>query len=168
MKKRIASAISMGMALIPLNIMGAANPASVFCEKRGGRSILVKSSKGDYGICLLKSGIAMEEWEYYESDSLMPDVRPVKERAEVYTRNLIIYYDSTVGKKELLRAADRYGAKVVHQYNNLNGIAVSIPEGKDMNKAISYFQKVKGVLSVNRDQILHLDTQPDIQLEQIK
>ena len=53
----------------PAPTVGMANPASVYCEKQGGKSIIVKSSKGDYGVCMLKDGTAMEEWEYYRQNN---------------------------------------------------------------------------------------------------
>lgn len=43
-----------------------ANPASVYCEKQGGKSIIVKGSKGEYGVCQLRDGTTVEEWEYYK------------------------------------------------------------------------------------------------------
>ena len=46
-----------------------ANPASVYCEEKGGESILVRSKKGDFGICRFKDGTAMEEWEYYRENN---------------------------------------------------------------------------------------------------
>lgn len=49
--------------------IGMANPASVYCEKQGGESILVKSQKGDFGVCKLKDGTAREEWEYYRENN---------------------------------------------------------------------------------------------------
>lgn len=48
---------------------GTANPASVYCEEHGGESILVKSKKGDFGICRFKDGTAMKEWEYYRENN---------------------------------------------------------------------------------------------------
>lgn len=37
----------------PAKVTGA-NPASQFCVDKGGKSIIVKSGKGDYGVCMLK------------------------------------------------------------------------------------------------------------------
>ena len=48
--------------------VGAGNPASVFCGEKGGESIIVKSKKGDFGICRFKDGTAVEEWEYYKDN----------------------------------------------------------------------------------------------------
>ena len=49
--------------------VGMANPASVYCVEQGGESILVKSKKGDFGVCRLKDGTAVEEWEYYRENN---------------------------------------------------------------------------------------------------
>ena len=49
--------------------VGMANPASVYFVEQGGESILVKSKKGDFGVCRLKDGTAVEEWEYYRENN---------------------------------------------------------------------------------------------------
>lgn len=49
--------------------VGMANPASVYCVEQGGESILVNSKKGDFGVCRLKDGTAVEEWEYYRENN---------------------------------------------------------------------------------------------------
>lgn len=72
---------------------------------------------------------------------------------------LIIWYDSSKKsyKKHLLKAVRSYKAEIIYDYKSFNGIAIKIPNGADINDAIKYFQKVKGVLCVNRDRIMHLD-----------
>ena len=50
-------------------MIGMSNPASVDCVEQGGESILVRSKKGDFGICKLKDGTAVEEWEYYRENN---------------------------------------------------------------------------------------------------
>ena len=50
-------------------VIGMPNPASVYCVEQGGESILVRSKKGDFGICKLKDGTAVEEWEYYRENN---------------------------------------------------------------------------------------------------
>lgn len=70
-----------------------------------------------------------------------------KEDSEV----LVIFYDVEIGKKPLLKAIEDYGAKINYQYNSIKGIAISVPKDK-INDAISYFEKVKGVLAVNKNE----------------
>ena len=41
----------------PAPTVGMANPASVYCEK------------GEYGVCQLKDGTTIEEWEYYRQNN---------------------------------------------------------------------------------------------------
>ena len=50
-------------------VIGMSNPASVYCVEQGGESILVRSKKGDFGVCRLKDGTAVEEWEYYRENN---------------------------------------------------------------------------------------------------
>ena len=72
-------------------------------------------------------------------------------------RNLIILYDPEVGKEPLKKAFADYGAEVIYEYGMMNGFAIRIPEKADILKAMEYFRKVKGVLSVERDRITYLD-----------
>ena len=46
--------------------VGMANPASVFCEQQGGKSVNRKDKDGnEYGVCHLPDGKVVEEWEYF-------------------------------------------------------------------------------------------------------
>lgn len=76
---------------------------------------------------------------------------------ELYSTNtLIIMYDVEVGKDPLLAAVKEFGAEILYDYNIIPGMAVRIPDGSDIQKAIVYFKQVKGVVSVERDQIHRL------------
>ena len=84
----------------------AANPASQFCVDKGGKSIIVKSGKGDYGVCMLKDGTAMEEWEYYRQNHTARDA----EAAE----NLLL-------KKIKMEMKEEY-ADLITEQKLMNGI----------------------------------------------
>ena len=46
-----------------------ANPASVFCEQKGGKSEIRKNEDGsEYGVCHLPDGSVVEEWEYFRAN----------------------------------------------------------------------------------------------------
>ncbi|MDD3245245.1 MAG: DUF333 domain-containing protein [Candidatus ainarchaeum sp.] len=45
-----------------------ANPASVFCEQKGGSITLVNDENGSVGYCNLPDGLVVEEWEYYRNN----------------------------------------------------------------------------------------------------
>ncbi len=82
---------------------------------------------------------------------------PLKEDLEfVSPTNLIIMYDPQVGKEALLEAAKSYGVEILYDYSIIPGIAIRIPDGSDIIKAIEYFADVKGVTAVERDHIYHL------------
>lgn len=79
-------------------------------------------------------------------------------------RTLIIMYDAAVGKKPLMKAVKQYNARLLYDYRNFNGIAISLPDSVHIEKAIARFKKVKGVLSVQRDRKLQLfDKEPHVQ-----
>lgn len=67
--------------------------------------------------------------------------------------NLIIMYDKEIGKEALLEAVKSCGARILYEYKIIPGIAIKMPEGSDILKAISYFSDIKGVTSVERDHI---------------
>ena len=75
----------------------------------------------------------------------------------VSPNTLIIHYDDEVGKQPLLAAIIEYKATIIYMYRNINGIAIRIPEGADIEEAIDYFSDVEGVLQVNRDHIIVID-----------
>lgn len=77
------------------------------------------------------------------------DIAPIK--------NLIIYYEPETGNEELLKAAKQYGSDILYVYKNINGIAVTVPKSKTVSDAIKYYEKIKGVLSVAKDEKMQLD-----------
>jgi len=82
---------------------------------------------------------------------------------EYNPHTLIIYYDKENYRDELLKAVKKYKAEIIYDYRTFNAIAIRLPEKKTVDEAIPYFQKVKGVLSVNRDRVYHLhQTQPAV------
>ena len=51
-------------------MIGMPNPASVFCEKHGGKSINVKDKDGnEVGKCQFKDGTKVDEWHYYRENN---------------------------------------------------------------------------------------------------
>lgn len=48
-------------------VLGMANPASVYCEKIGGRSEIRKESQGEVGYCHLPDGSVHEEWALFRA-----------------------------------------------------------------------------------------------------
>lgn len=79
-----------------------------------------------------------------------------QEQSKYSPSTLIIWYDASSkrNKKRLMKAVKAYKASIIYDYKNFNGIAIKIPEGPSLEAAITYFQKVKGVLQVNRDGIM--------------
>ena len=73
------------------------------------------------------------------------------------TGNLIICYDSTMGKEALLKAVKKEGDAVVYEYKNINSITIKLSGKRIVEKSIRYYSKVKGVLSVQKDRLNQLD-----------
>ena len=70
---------------------------------------------------------------------------------------LIIFYDVTIGKEPLLKAIEEYHATVLYDLKIMKSISIKIPENTNIEDAIAFFQKVEGVLMVNKDSICQLD-----------
>ena len=79
-----------------------------------------------------------------------------KKEPEFSPKTLIIFYDGTIGKEPLKKAIEDYHANIVYDLKNMNSITITIPDGTKIEDAIEYFNKVEGVLQVNRDQIMQL------------
>ena len=49
--------------------VGMANPASLYCADKGGKSVVAKDSNGgEYAICHLPDGTQIEEWALFRRD----------------------------------------------------------------------------------------------------
>ncbi|NPV63656.1 MAG: DUF333 domain-containing protein [Methanotrichaceae archaeon] len=49
-------------------LIGLANPASVYCERQGGRLEIRQTPEGEIGYCILPDGTVCEEWAFYRGD----------------------------------------------------------------------------------------------------
>lgn len=85
-----------------------------------------------------------------------PSLVTTEPEGEYSPNTLIIMYDEAVGKEPLLEAIETYGAEVKYDYSLIPGMAIRIPDGKDIHDAITFFRKVRGVTSVERDRIIRL------------
>ena len=93
------------------------------------------------------------------SEGAVPPVKPASVE-EFFPGTLVISYDPTVGKSDLLKAVKKFGAEVVYEYEFINAIAVKLPEGSSVDATISRFEKVNGVIHVSKDRFLGPDGGP--------
>ena len=85
------------------------------------------------------------------------ELEPIPLGEEFYAPDrLLIMYDEKIGKEPLLAAIEEYNAEIIYDYTIIPGMAIKIPEGADIHEAMEFFKKVKGVVSVERDQIIYL------------
>ena len=81
--------------------------------------------------------------------------QPSSHAAQENAGVLIIFFAQ--GKGDAVAAvAQQYGAEIMYRYQAMNGMAVRLPAGKNTNAAIKHFEKVQGVLQVQRDQVMQL------------
>ena len=96
--------------------------------------------------------------------SVAPTSSPAQQPAHAAQENtnvLIIFFEQ--GKGDAVVAAVKqygaeviYGAEVVYRYQMINGIAIRVPAGKNVDAAMAHFERVRGVLQVQRDQVMQL------------
>lgn len=66
---------------------------------------------------------------------------------------LIIFFDSEVGDKPLLSAVKEKNAEILYRYSMMNGLAIKLAKGDNLEQCLIDFSKVKGVVSVEKDYI---------------
>lgn len=84
----------------------------------------------------------------------------------VSSRTLIVFYDATVGKRRLLKAVKKFKGTILYDYKNFNGIAASFSKEVNIDTVMAKLRKVKGVLSVEQDRVLHLDGERSVSIPQ--
>ncbi|WP_455033651.1 S8 family serine peptidase [Kingella oralis] len=90
--------------------------------------------------------------------SVAPASSPAQQPAHAARENtnvLIIFFEQGKGDA-VAAAAKQYGAEVVYRYQMMNGMAIRVPAGKDTDAAVKHFERVQGVLQVQRDQVMQL------------
>ena len=68
----------------------------------------------------------------------------------------LVTYDEKVGKDPLLKAIEKYNCEIIYDYKIISGMALKKPEDKTLEETMDYFRKVKGVKSVEYDNIIRL------------
>ena len=84
------------------------------------------------------------------------DFQNQQQQPQYSPSTLIIFYDSSIGKEPLLKAIEEYHASIIYDLKIMKSISIKIPEGSKIEDAIEYFNKIEGVLQINRDSIMQL------------
>lgn len=114
---------------------------------------------GDVGLREVFNSMGEPERGYLDAP-IGADGRPVetpRQKVADDVRTVIVYYDARKGKSALLKAARKYGSKVLYEYRNFNAVALSVPAGKSASDAVRRYERVRGVVLVALDQRLKLD-----------
>ena len=80
-----------------------------------------------------------------------------KQEVQRDTDTLIVLYQVGTPVTPLKEAFAKYGAEILYEYKNLNGFAIKIPKEKSLEQAKTHFSKVKGVLSVEKDEKVEIN-----------
>ena len=95
---------------------------------------------------------ACSSMQKIESVSTIQELTVGKHSAAVF----IVMYDKEVGKEAILKGIKRSKATIVYDYKNINAMAIKKPNDTTLKESMTYFQGIKGVLSVEYDHILPL------------
>lgn len=71
-------------------------------------------------------------------------------------RTFIVYYDPTVGNEPLLQRCAQEKWNVLYRYENFKAVALQVPTTGDVRRSIRQIERIKGVLSVQEDQVMEL------------
>nr|WP_314802598.1 protease inhibitor I9 family protein [uncultured Capnocytophaga sp.] len=80
-----------------------------------------------------------------------------KQEVQRDTDTLIVLYEVGTPVTPLKEAFAKYGAEILYEYKNINGFAIRIPKEKSLEQAKTHFSKVKGVLSVEKDEKVEIN-----------
>ena len=69
----------------------------------------------------------------------------------------LVMYDEQIGKEPLLKAVQNFKAEIIYDYDIIPGMAIKKPDNKSLEETMSLFKNVKGVVSVEYDQIYRID-----------
>lgn len=111
----------------------------------------------------LNSGFAVPQHRHSISPSTNSTLSKSGEKYSQHT--LIIFYDSAIGKRPLLRAVRKRHATILYDYKNFNAIAIKLPTQLHLDSAMHYFEKTKGVIAVQRDYIYQINKMHDFYVE---
>lgn len=109
------------------------------------------------GIFICSLPVLMFSCESVKNSAHNSSVENRKQDTEEF-RSLIIYYTSETTKNDLISKAKKYGVDVFYSYENINAIAVRVPDHMSILKAEKFFSGIKGVAQVVKDSHSQLNT----------
>lgn len=83
-------------------------------------------------------------------------VKTTNDLEEKAAHTLIITYENELAKEQVKNIIENYKASISGDYNNLKIISVYFLKRKDTDKAIKDIKKIKGVKSVEKDNIVSI------------
>ncbi len=89
--------------------------------------------------------------------TVLPDNCENCPQAEYSPSTIIVSYDPEVGKENLVRAVQESCAEIVYDHKIITAMTIRKPHSMTLDEAIGFFGKVKGVVSVEKDYIYHVD-----------
>ena len=102
----------------------------------------------------------------------MTDIQPIRnEHVPEHSPNVfLVMFDAEIGKELLLKAIQDYKVEIIYDYNMINGLALKKPDDKTLEETMTFFRKVKGIVSVEYDHVYHLTdpVKPKLEMNQVR
>lgn len=79
------------------------------------------------------------------------------QQEEVSDNTLIIFYDSEIGDKPVKATIADLKCEIIYEYATMKGLAIRLPDGLAIKKAMKAIKATRGVLQVSRNRVYVLD-----------
>ncbi|OTG83288.1 hemolysin [Acinetobacter sp. ANC 5054] len=109
--------------------LSLANPASVYCQQHGGKSIIQHTTQGDVGLCKLTNGSVVDEWELFRKGQT--NCEPELAKILIGQKNLTELQIQQISKASIVRIV-KPGQPVTMDYR-VERVTVSV---NPINKVI--------------------------------
>ena len=100
--------------------------------------------------------IALTSCKTKQTIELSAPIESHKYEPEHSPNVFLVTYDEKVGKEPLQKAIKEYKCEIKYDYGIINGMALKKPEDKTLEDTMQYFRGVKGVITVEYDNIIRL------------
>lgn len=131
---------------------------ALFNDDHSKVEIFLPSGFEKHNVILPKSVENIYEAQNYKYDAQkgILFIDSVEKYKSADTDILIIYYQPKLDLSVLKQKIKEYRADIRHEYKNFNALAIRIPHDKSIDESIKFFENIKGVLQVVKDQKMEL------------
>ena len=123
---------------VPEEVVGLANPASVYCEEQGGTLRNEETEQGTRGICVLLDGTECGQWSYFYGRCLANDGSSVN-TFQTEDGQFSFDYPINWSQAEDLNLEEVFSKEFIDQYNLSMPLIISDPQGAQISLSVYHF-----------------------------